>query len=161
MNTGIVAKTVVPDVSALMTRLETLQFAEPSYYLLQRAEAITDWAEGAPDPEEIAAHTQGRVFDKNGEIRWKKVGNGYSLLWLSEKDLPDGFEPFGEWQTSSAQDYLLLGGGETKPWRDTRIPRTLNYPMEWCKYPRIRVIQYKDIASQTIRFTRYTNFAGE
>ena len=91
----------------------------------------------------------------------KASRNGYALLWLSEGEEPNGFAASGEWETSEPQEVFLLGGGETKPWRDTRIPRKLEYPMQWCQYPCVKVIQYKKSNSQTIHFTRYTEFIGK
>ena len=152
---------MVPDVSALIEQLKNLQCGEPSYYLLQRADKITNWEKWTQDAAKIEKYTHGRLFGKDGEIRWQKTASGYTLLWLSEGDTPEGFESFGEWKISESQDIFLLGGGETKPWRDTRIPRKLDYPMDWCKYPCVKVIQYKERNSQTIRFTRYTEFIGE
>lgn len=164
MGTAIVANAKVVDVLALTAQLTNQQLVgESSYYLLQRSDDITDWKDGTPDIRKIEEYTQGRLFGVNGEIRWKKTMDGYALLWLSEGDADKAVpEPFtalsGKWEASAPQDIFLLGGGDTKPWRDTRIPRRLHYPMEWCQSPRIRIIQYKDLHSQTIRFTRYTEF---
>ena len=159
MGTAIVATTKVADVLALAVQLTNRQlFGEPSYYQLQRPNCITNWKNGVPDATEIEAYTRGRLFGKDGEIRWKATTDGYALLWLSEGTLPEGFTEQGKWETNAPQKVFLLGGGETKPWRDTRIPRELDYPMEWCESPQVRVIQYKDLHSQTIRFTRYTEF---
>ena len=164
MEKAIVATACVSDVSALTDLLTSLQFGEQSYYLLQRPNKITDWKntdwkEGAPDTAKIEKYTHGRLFDKNREIRWREIKCGYSLLWLSEESLPEGFTKQGEWEISAPQKVFLLGGGETKPWRDTRIPRKLKYPfVEWCQYPKVSIIQYRDLKSQTIRFTRYTAF---
>lgn len=158
MGTAIVATAQVPDPSALISKLKNLQIGELSYYLLHRPDTITDWKKGHPEASEIEKHTHGRLFGKKGEIRWQKIAKGYSLLWLSEGDLPEGFKSLGQWDMTKSQDVFLLGGGDTRPWRDTRIPRELNYPIEWCKFPRVRVIQYKELNSQTIRFTRYTDF---
>ena len=164
MGTAIVATTKVTDVSVLTAQLTNHQLVgEPSYYLLQRSDAITDWKNGIPDVAKIEEYTHGRLFGKNGEIRWEKTVDNYVLLWLSEgdedSDLPEPFMALGgEWEASAPQDIFLLGGGDTEPWRDTRIPRKLHYPMEWCRTPQIRVIQYKDLHSQTIQFTRYTEF---
>ena len=36
-----------------------------------------------------------------------------------------------------------------------------DYPIEKCQFPSVKVIQYKERNSQTIRFTRYTEFIGE
>ena len=161
MGKAIVARHCVPDASALREQLTTLEFGDPVYALLQRADKMTNWKKGTPDIAKIQAYTQGRVFGKKGEIRWKQTADGYSLLWLSEGDLPKGFTTFSEWQTTPPQDVFLLGGGDTQPWRDTRIPRELDYPMQWCESPQVRVIQYKDRHSQTIRFTRYTEFVNK
>ena len=165
MGIAIVATTRVTDVSALTAQLTNLQLVgEPSYYLLQRSDAITDWKKGTPDAAAIERYTHGRLFGIDGEIRWEKSpADGYALLWLSESDKGDDLpEPFtaldGEWETSAPQSVFLLGGGETSPWRDTRIPRQLKYPMEWCESPQVQVIHYKDLLSQTIRFTRYIDF---
>ena len=158
MGTAIVATAQVPDPSALIGKLKNLQIGELSYYLLQRPDAITDWKKGHPDAAEIEKYTHGRLFGKKGEIRWQKTARDYSLLWLSEGGLPEGFKLLGQWDMTKSQDVFLLGGGDTRPWRDTRIPRELNYPIEWCKFPRVRIIQYKELNSQTIRFTRYTDF---
>ena len=43
MGNAIVATAHVPDVSALIEQLKNLQCGEPSYYLLQRADKITNW----------------------------------------------------------------------------------------------------------------------
>ena len=167
MRTTIVATTKVADVSALTAQLTNRQLVgEPSYYLLRRSDAITNWEEGTPDAVDIEKHTHGRLFGINGEVRWEKTAeHSYVLLWLSEGDGEDDLpEPFtalgGEWETSAPQDVFLLGGGETSPWRDTRIPRELKYPYPkgWCESPQVRVVHYKDLRSQTIRFTRYTSF---
>ena len=165
MGTAIVATTKVADVSALTAQLTNRQLVgDSSHYLLQRSDDITDWKDGTPDIKKIEEYTQGRLFGVNGEVRWKKTASdGYTLLWLSEStegdDLPEPFIALGgEWEASAPQDIFLLGSGDTKPWRDTRIPRELHYPMKWCEFPQIRVIQYKDLHSQTIRFTRYIAF---
>lgn len=158
MDKAIVAKTQVSDVSALNELLTSLPFGDPKYHLLQRPDEITDWTKETPSTETIEQFTHGRLFGNQGELRWQKTNGGYALLWLSEGELPDGFTKMGDWTTSKPQNIHLLGGGETKPWRDTRIPRKLKYPMKWCKYPCVKVIQYKEQKSQTIRFTRYTEF---
>lgn len=162
MGKAIVATACVSDVSALTNLLTSLQFGDQSYYLLQCPNKITDWTdwkEGALDTAKIEKYTHGRLFDKKREIRWQKTADGYALLWLSEESLPEGFTEQGEWEISAPQKVFLLGGGDTEPWRDTRIPRELNYPfVEWCQYPKVSIIQYRDLKSQTIRFTRYTAF---
>ena len=164
MGTAIVATHKVPDVSALIEQLTNLQCGEPSYYLLQRSDDITDWKKGTPDTTKIKEYTQGRLFGSSGEIRWQETKGGYALLWLSEGDLPEGFTALGEWEICAPQKVSLLGllsDDDTAQWRDTRIPRELYYPIEKCQFPSVKVIQYKDINSQTIRFTRYTEFIGE
>ena len=161
MGNAIVATAHVPDVSALIEQLKNLQCDEPSYYLLQRADKITNWEKWTQDATKIEAYTHGRLFGSNGEIRWQESKGGYALLWLSEGDLPEGFTALGEWKTSAPQNVFLLGGGETSEWRDTRIPRKLCYPIDKCQYPSVKVIQYKERDSQTIRFTRYTEFVGK
>ena len=101
---------------------------------------------GHPDTAKIEKYTHGRLFGSHGELRWQKANGGYALLWLSEGELPDGFTKRGDWTTSKPKSIHLLGGGETEPWRDTRIPRKLKYPfVEWCQYPKVSIIQYRDL----------------
>ena len=164
MKIAMVAMATVTDISTLQATLDKLQFGNPSYYLLQRPDCITNWTDGFPTEAEVKNYTRGRLFGKDAEVRWKKIADGYSLLWLSERDKKDDLpEPFtaldAEWETSAPQKVFLLGGGETEPWRDTRIPRELKYPfVDWCQYPQVSIIQYRDLKSQTIRFTRYRAF---
>ena len=158
MDKAIVATAQVSNLSGLNEQLTKLQFGEPSYHLLHRPDKITNWREGIPDTAKITKYTHGRMFGSQGELRWQKTKSGYALLWLSEESLPEDFEEQGKWETTSPQDIHLLGGGETKSWRDTRIPRKLKYPMDWCESPCVKVIQYREKTSQTIRFTRYTAF---
>lgn len=158
MGKAIVATKKISDISGLTAQIENLQFGEISYYLLQRPNKITDWKEGTPDTAKIEQYTHGRVFGSNGELRWQKTNGGYALLWLSEGEPSDEFTTIDEYETSKPQDIYLLGGGESPELRDTRIPRKLKYPIEKCQYPCVKVIQYKERNSQTIRFTRYTKF---
>ena len=161
MDKAIVATAQVSDVSSLNDLLTKLQFGESKYYLLQRPDEITDWTQGTPDTAKIEEYTHGRLFGNQAEIRWQKTNTSYNLLWLSEHNLPEGFTEQGQWETTHPQNIHLLGGGETKPWRDTRIPRELDYPMDWCEHPCVKVIQYKEQNSQTIRFTRFTAFVSK
>lgn len=159
MGKGIVATSQVSDVSELNEQLTGLPFGDPKYYLLQKPDDITNWTQGTPDTTTIEQFTHGRLFGSQGELRWQKNIGGYALLWLSEvEEVPNGFTQLGDWTTTEPQNGHLLGGGETEPWRDTRIPRELDYPMDWCKHPCVKVIQYKERNSQTIRFTRYIEF---
>jgi len=159
IETAIVATAEVADLATLQKRLENLRLGELTYYLLQRPDKITDWRQGYPAAADIGKYDSGRLFGEIAEIRWRKTPYGYTLLWLSEGALPPEFTLLGEgWEARKTQRTFLIGGGETKPWRDTRIPRELNYPLDWCKFPKVQVIQYRDLNSQTIRFTRYTHF---
>lgn len=158
MRKAIVATRKVSDIAELTDLLTSLQFGEPSYYLLQRPNKITDWKKGVPDTAKIEKYTHGRLFGSKGEFRWQKTNDGYALLWLSEGEPPDEFTIVHECETSKPQDIYLLGGGDSSELRDTRIPRKLKYPIEKCQYPCVKVIEYKERNSQTIRFTRYTEF---
>lgn len=158
MGKAIVATAQVSDVSALNNQITNLQFGDPKYFLLQKSNEITDWREGTPGTTAIAEFSHGRLFGNEAELRWQKTNTGYTLLWLSEDTLPEGFTEQGQWETTHRKNIHLLGGGETEPWRDTRIPRKLEYPMDWCKSPCVKVIQYKEQNSQAIRFTRFTAF---
>ena len=63
---------------------------------------------------------EGQMFNRNRELRWKKRGQGYSLLLLSAKSSEDGFSPIGqEWeiQDRAAQVY---------PSKETRFPKGIS-----------------------------------
>ena len=158
MGKGIVAKSQVIDVPALNDLLASLPFGDPKYYLLQRPDDITDWTEGTPDTETIEKFTHGRLFGNKGELRWQKTNGDYVLLWLSEGELPNGFTKMGNWTTSKPQNIYLLGGGDDPEPKDTRIPRKLRYPIQQSKFLCIKAIKYKESKTETIRFTRYTEF---
>ena len=161
MSKGIVATRQISDVSELISQIETLQSDEPTYYLLQRSDDITHWKKGIPDIAEIQTYTQGRLFGNKGEIRWKKTTDGYTLLWLTDNEIPDGFRSCGEWEMCKPQDIMLIGGGKTADWQSTRLPRELIYPIEQGQNPMVTAVQYKERHSQIIRFTRYTTLYGK
>ena len=158
MGNGIVAKLQVSDVSALNQLLISLPFGDQKYYLLHRPDDIINWTKGTPGTEVIEQFTHGRLFGNKGELRWQKANGGYTLLWFSEGELPDGFTKMGDWTTTKPQNIYLLGGGDDPEPRDTRIPRKLRYPIQQSKFLCIKAIQYKESTSETIRFTRYTEF---
>ncbi|WP_448564803.1 hypothetical protein [Trichothermofontia sp.] len=70
----------------------------PSYYFLRWAHQVSgmiaDLPEDFPSPE-------GQVFNAKMELRWKRQGQGYSVLLLSNSAAPvDGFTPSpGDWET--------------------------------------------------------------
>ena len=161
MSKAIVATRKISGIVALTDLLTSLQFGETSYYLLQRPNKITNWKKGVPDTANIEKYTHGRVFGSKGELRWQKNKESYALLWLSEGEPPAEFIAIGEYETGKSQDIYLLGGGDSLELRDTRIPRKLKYPIEKGQYPCVKVIQYKESNSQTIRFTRYTEFIAK
>lgn len=145
----------------LHTWLEQLPVGDTPYYLLHRPDRITDWESGRPDRNQLQHFASGRLFGEKGEVRWEQTQAGYALLWLWEDaHLPEGFSPLGDWEECLPQKQHLRGGGQEKRWRETRIPRELNYPMGYCNRPQVQVISYKDTATQAVRFTRFCRFVA-
>jgi hypothetical protein len=156
-----IGHTTVPDLETLHNRLSNLPVGELSYYLLSCPDKIINWQKGCPNVDTLRSFSAGRRFGETGEVRWKHHGAGYSLLWLSEGELPEGFHSLGNWATSEKQKIYLHGSWDATHdrWQETRIPRTLNYPLSGRNFPQVEVISYRDVLTQAVRFTRFCRFA--
>ena len=158
---GFVGRTQVEGVRDLHDLLQTLPVGKPSYYLLQRPDRIEDWKSERPGIDELEAFSAGRLFGQSGEVRWKSIINGYTLLWLSEAELPKGFDSLGNWLAGELQEVYLQGAPDkyhANQWRDTRLPKILRYPIAEKKVPKIQVIPYRDLETQAVHFTRFCRF---
>jgi hypothetical protein len=128
-----------------------------------------------PPPEAaqfLALWTEGQVFDEAVEVRWKKRGEQYSALLLTEErapvegedpgesiNIPIGFTPLHaalevrEPSKQNTHGFLLWGTrrGDEDQWWEARIPRPLSYPLEtrdgtpllnYCLYEEIGAVRW-------------------
>ncbi|MDW8365289.1 MAG: hypothetical protein RMK49_05555 [Abditibacteriales bacterium] len=76
--------------------------------------------------------TSGRLFNADWELQWEKRGDVFHLRLLTEGDLPDGWRAT-EFEAGKAISVLLFGERKRegdRGWREARIPRWLEYPVE-------------------------------
>jgi len=86
------------------------------YYFLRWVDRVSgiqsELPEGFPSPE-------GQAFNAEVEVRWKKRGNVYDLLWLGTETPPDEFDfkvIEGDWESEVRNAQLY-------PDKETRLPK--------------------------------------
>jgi hypothetical protein len=104
-----------------------------SYVLLERTEHIEFVTKAQANANDFFAQhwTSGRLFNETWELHFEKQGETYRLRFLTEGNLPEGWEQQA-FETNSETSLLLFGERkrETDPgWREARIPRWLQYPV--------------------------------
>lgn len=133
------------DWDAVLAEIDSEQRfpAATTYVLLQRVEHI----EFVTKTQAIAAGlfgqqwSSGHLFNATWELNWEKQGSVFLVRLLSEELLPQGWE---QERFATKQETGLLLFGERKRdddpgWREARIPRWLDYPVE--KVPgRVRLV---------------------
>ncbi|HXH13085.1 MAG TPA: hypothetical protein VNP04_25350 [Alphaproteobacteria bacterium] len=107
---------------------------ETSYVLLERTEHIEFVTKAQACAKELFAQhwSAGRVFNDAWELQFAQHGSGYLLCLLTEGELPAGWAS-QEFETGPESSLLLFGERrrDTDPgWREARIPRWLEYPVE-------------------------------
>lgn len=97
------------------------------------------WFRSERADDEVAAWSQGRVFDRTHEVRWEQRGGAYAV-WVLGEVIPEARELIeipGPWTTVQVRPGLFLWGRYDKEWSDrekkatwieVRIPRRLHYP---------------------------------
>ena len=157
-----IGQTHVADLEALDAYLRRLPFGEPRHHLCYTPTELTGWQEGIPSPDMLARFAEGRLFGRDAELRWRRQRDGYALLWLAEIELPEEFTPLGDWEPTRPRRIYLFGSFRRDGvWRETRLPARLDYPDRVGESPRVETILYRDLATQTIRFTRFRRFVGK
>lgn len=105
-----------------------------TYALLQRTEHVEFVTKAKATSNRLFEQhwTSGRLFNANYELQWEKRGDAFLLRLLTEGDLPDGWQAT-EFEAGKETSALLFGERkrESDPgWREARIPRWLEYPVE-------------------------------
>jgi hypothetical protein len=90
---------------------------EKSYFFLRWPHKVSGFCKTLP---EDFPSPEGQVFDSHKELRWKRQGQGYSVLLLSANQPYDSFEPVGKAWEVYVQDAHVY------PKTETRFPKGIN-----------------------------------
>lgn len=119
-NQGFVYVTQQPIEESDLKQLLEQDWQTPTYYFLRWPHEVS----GIVDELEEGLSPEGQKFSKQQELRWKQRGKGYEVLLLTTRQLdtlPEAFKQLGKWR------YLDRNAKFYKR-RETRLPKTLNYP---------------------------------
>jgi hypothetical protein len=110
---------------------------------------------------------EGQAFHAEADLRWRKEGQQYAVLLLTEADTPpDGVawcdRKSFECLESAHGDRrgLMLWGTRPDPrsgpraYREARIPRLLTYPVGTDLPPRVEYVLYRERTSQAVHWIR-------
>lgn len=108
--------------------------AATTYALLQRVEHIEFVTKGQAIAAGLFAQRwpSGHLFNATWELNWEKQGSVFLVRLLSEERLPPGWQHEG-FATAGEVRFFLFGERkryEDAGWREARIPRWLDYPVE-------------------------------
>jgi len=129
------------DLKELMTHYTN---QSPSYYFLRWAHRVSgitsELPKEFPSPE-------GQVFNSVSELRWKRQGNGYSVLLLSKTlDAAEGFTAIpGDWETCDRTAHFYDE-------KDARFPKGFTYPKKFS----IRQCYFLNAKTATVHFVALT-----
>jgi hypothetical protein len=122
--------------------------------------------------------SEGQIFNERAELRWRRTGDGYAVLFLTEKPdslqteadqseheppaglVPVNNKPFKIARASEDENhgFMLWGkprkeGESGAAWREVRIPRLLCYPLKTEGGPP-RLVYRRYCDGETVRWTR-------
>ena len=178
---GIRTISSVKELHELLKKLFKKIFQKnEAYYLLQQSNKIDEIRRGLPDLDQLQKFAEGRAFDVNLELRWKRIdsrmlhpspqacGEGpgvrWNLLVLSDTNAVKKFSPLEvdvEWEVQNGKDCYLSGRWNQKlgKWIAPHLKRELEYPtfgkpdMDKIK-PMVETVNYREKNTKTIRFVR-------
>lgn len=116
MNQGIVRSWSKASLSDLKTQLQSFSF----HYFLRSPHRISGIVSEITDDDFSAS--EGQAFNKDIEIRWKRKGDRYDLLWLGTKEPSHNFSSIaGDWVYEDRNALLY-------PDTETKLPKSVKYP---------------------------------
>jgi hypothetical protein len=130
--------------SELETLIKHYGGQSQSYYFLRWPHCVSGIISELP---EAFSSAEGQLFNAMIELRWKRRGNGYSVLLLSSSlDSADGFTAIpGDWEISDRTAYFY---GKD----DARFPKSFTYPDHLSIYQRY----FLDTKTSTVHFVALT-----
>jgi len=107
--TGFVGSKQVASADKLKNLVNELSKDRQSYYFVRLPHKVSGICMNLPEDEDFLGF-EGQMFNEKLELRWKKQGNGYDVLLLSQEILKsDEFEKIEvEWQISDHTAYWYL-----------------------------------------------------
>lgn len=141
------------------------------YYLLQQSNKIDEIRSGLPNLDQLQQFSEGRAFDMNMELRWKRDdafnprrNDNWNLLVLNDTRVVKKFIPLEvdvEWEVKNGKDCYLSGMWNQKlgKWIAPHLSRELEYPtlgkpdMDKTE-PMVETVNYCEKNTRTIRFVR-------
>ena len=121
------------------------------YYFLRWVHSVSgivdDLAKIESDPLRQFPSPEGQAFDAKVEVRWKKRGDGYDVLWLGTETFPDEFdlkEVEGDWESEVRNAQLY-------PETETRLPKGVKTAKQ-----DIQQRYFRDTRTSTIHFIALT-----
>lgn len=108
--------------------------ADRTYALLERIEHIEFVTKAKATAAGLFEQhwTSGRLFNADWELQWEKQGDAFRLRLLTEGELPDGWQT-ADYEAGEETSVLLFGERKRdtdRGWREARIPRWLEYPVD-------------------------------
>lgn len=119
MNQGNVQSWLKASIVDLNAQLQLHSF----YYFLRSPHQVSGIIQQLP--KEFPT-PEGQAFNHEIELRWKRKGDRYDLLWLGTKKAPSDFAPItGDWVYED-RDALLYPNTETKLPKEVKYPQALD-----------------------------------
>lgn len=124
---------------AIVELLQLLKSRSDTYYFLRYVDKVSGFITQDKLPDTLSP--EGQMFDKKLELRWKKRGAKYDVLWLGIEEPTNNFKVIaGSWQYED-RDALVY------PETETRLPKGI-------KSGSVNVGQryFRDACTDTIHF---------
>jgi hypothetical protein len=164
---GIRTISSVKELHKLLKKLFKKVFQKSEvYYLLQQSNKIDEIRSGLPELNQLQQFAEGRAFDMNMELRWKRIHPGvrWNLFVLSDTKAVKNFIPLEvdvDWEVQNGKDCYLSGMWNQKlgKWIAPGLKRELEYPtlgrpnMDKIA-PMVETVNYREKNTKTIRFVR-------
>jgi len=115
------------------------------------------------DENFLSAADSGRIFFPDGELKWRKLGDSFRVVFLGKAPSPPGLVDFSSelaGLTAVKSEYFLWGERTEKEqeWIEQQVPHRFSYPLLGQKFSRGRIAlvveEWIDIAALP-RFSRY------
>lgn len=130
------------DLSELRSLFKQIASQDQSYYFLQWVEKLEGFYQF--DSETFDLSPQGKLFNSQGELRWRQQGKGFELLLLSCLGNMGNFQPLKadwEWQCE-IRDALIFPTDETRFLQSQGIKRDLKLKQRYFIHSQTSTIHF-------------------
>jgi alkylation response protein AidB-like acyl-CoA dehydrogenase len=124
---------------AIVELLQLLKSRSDTYYFLRYVDKVSGFITQDKLPDTLSL--EGQMFDHKVEIRWKKRGDKYDVLWLGIEEPPKDFKSIaGSWQYNNRKALVY-------PETETRLPKGIKYRSD-----NVGQRYFRDACTNTIHF---------